>query len=284
MIRYTIRAKLGFKRKYIYKMGNKYLMCTKLKTNWSRNSYYSTNTNNIKLLLVTTYNNPDSEKVQILKDNTLKAGVYMWKHIESGKRYVGSTLNINIRMKNYYNINHLERNKTMKICNALRFHGYSAFNLSIIEYINIENLSKSESKDLILRREQYYLDTLAPEYNILKIAGSRQGSSHLEETIQKMKDAKKGSTHSLEARLKISEGNKGKLLNIPKTKEHKERISEVLGTTIYVYNSENKTLLYTFTSARKAEEFLECSRPTILTYAKNGKLYKNKWILSTTLK
>jgi hypothetical protein len=58
----------------------------------------------------------------------------------------------------------------------------------------------------------------------------------------------------------------------------------VLGTTIYVYNSDNITLLYTFTSAWKAEEFLECFRPTILTYAKNNKLYKNKWILSTTLK
>lgn len=227
-------------------------MCTKLKTNWSRNSYYSTNTNNTdntKLLFVTIYNNPDSEKVQILKDNAGKAGIYMWKHIESGKRYVGSAFNINIRMRTYYNINHLERNKTMKICNALRDHGYSAFSLYILEYISIENLSKNESKELILRREQHYLDTLAPEYNILKIAGSRLGNSHLEETIQKMKDAKKGNTHSLEVRLKISEGNKGKLLNIPKSKEHKERISEVLGTTIYVYNSDNTTLLYTFTSA-----------------------------------
>lgn len=121
----------------------------------------------------------------------------MWTHKESGKRYIGSALNINIQMKNYYNINHLERNKTMKICNALRIHGYSAFTLSILENINIENLSKSESKELILRREQHYLDTLAPEYNILKIAGSRLGNSYLEETIQKMKDAKKGNTHSL---------------------------------------------------------------------------------------
>jgi group I intron endonuclease len=166
-------------------------MCTKLKTNWSRNSYYLINIDNTKLLLVTIYINPDLEKVQILKDNALKAGVYMWKYIESGKRYIGSMFNINIRMKSYFNINHLERNKTMKICNTLRVHGYLAFNLHILEYINIENLSKNESKELILRREQYYLDTLAPEYNILKIAGSKQSSSHLEETIQKMKDAKK---------------------------------------------------------------------------------------------
>lgn len=191
MIKYTIWTKLGFKRKYIYKINSKHPMCTKLKTNWSRNSYYLINIDNTKLLLVTIYINLDLEKVQILKDNALKAGVYMWKYIESRKRYIGSMLNINIRMKNYFNINHLERNKTMKICNILRVHGYLAFNLHILEYINIKNLFKNESKELILRREQHYLDTLAPEYNILKIAGSKQGSSHLEETIQKMKDAKK---------------------------------------------------------------------------------------------
>lgn len=284
MIRYTIWTKLGFKRNFIKIMSIKYPISLRLKTNWNRISYYSTSTENIKLLPVVIYNNPDSEKVQILKDNAGKAGVYLWTHLESGKRYIGSAFNIKIRLSLYFNFNHLEDNKTMKICNALRVHGYSAFSLSILEYINIENLSKSESKELILRREQYYLDTFTPEYNILKIAGSRLGSFHLEDTIQKMKDAKKGNTHSLEVRLKISEGNKGKLLNIPKTKEHKENISKILGTTIYVYDSENLTLLYTFTSARKAEEFLESSRPTILTYAKNGKLFKNKWILSTTLK
>jgi len=47
-----------------------------------------------------------------------------------------------------------------------------------------------------------------------------------------MRDAKKGNTHFLDVRLKISEGNKNKLLNIPKTKEYKKRINEVLGTTI----------------------------------------------------
>lgn len=62
-----------------------------------------------------------------------------------------------------------------------------------------------------------------------------------------MSNVKKGARHSLETRAKISESNKGKLLEIPKTKEHKERISEVLGTTIYVYSCDGITLLNTFT-------------------------------------
>jgi len=66
-----------------------------------------------------------------------------------------------------------------------------------------------------------------------------------------MRDAKKGNTHFLDVRLKISEGNKNKLLNIPKTKEYKKRINEVLGITIYVYNSNNITLVHTFILAKK---------------------------------
>ena len=39
----------------------------------------------------------------------------------------------------------------------------------------------------MIEREQYYIDTLNPEYNILKIAGSPLGYIHSEETIAKFK-------------------------------------------------------------------------------------------------
>lgn len=50
----------------------------------------------------------------------------------------------------------------------------------------MEILEYCESKDVI-KREQYYLDKFKPEYNILKIAGSRLGSQHTEATKDKMK-------------------------------------------------------------------------------------------------
>lgn len=251
--------------------------------------YYSTDSNNnfnndknktIEFLPIVTYDNADTDKIKILNDNKDKAGIYMWKHNESKNTYIGSAININKRMKNYYSINHLENNKTMYICNALREHGYSTFSLYILEYIDINNLSKAESKLRILEKEQHFLDNFLPKYNILKIAGSRLGSLHLESTIKKMREAKKGNSHSLETRELMSEAKKG----IAKTEEHKTRISEVLGTTIYVYSSDGITLINTFSSARKAVKFLRCSHPTILTYTRNGKLFKGKWILSTFLK
>jgi len=36
-------------------------------------------------------------------------------------------------------------------------------------------------KNLLIEREQYYLDNLKPEYNILKIANSRLGSKQSEQ-------------------------------------------------------------------------------------------------------
>jgi len=98
----------------------------------------------------------------------------------------------------------------MYICNALLYHGYSAFSLSIIEFIDITNLSKLDSKKLILEREQYYLDKFGPtEYNILKIAGSSLGSKHKEDSLALMSIAKKGIPLTDEHKINISIANSG---------------------------------------------------------------------------
>jgi group I intron endonuclease len=54
----------------------------------------------------------------------------------------------------------------MAIYKSLVKHGYSNFTLEILEYCEPENA---------IKREQYYLDLLKPEYNILKVA--KRGSS-----------------------------------------------------------------------------------------------------------
>jgi group I intron endonuclease len=76
--------------------------------------------------------------------------------------------------------------------------------LEILEYCTKENA---------ISREQYYLDLLNPEYNILKIAGSRLGFKHSEETLLKMSGKNNpmfGKNHSEETIAKISGARKGK--------------------------------------------------------------------------
>jgi NUMOD1 domain len=62
---------------------------------------------------------------------------------------------------------------------ALLKYGFSNFSLEILEYCNSEDT---------LKREQYYLDFLKPEYNIVGIAGSTLGYKHSEESLKKMRD------------------------------------------------------------------------------------------------
>lgn len=59
-------------------------------------------------------------------------------------------------------------------------------------------------------REQYYLDLLYPEYNILPIASSSLGKLHTEETKIKISDSLKGKFLSEETKQKMSESRTGK--------------------------------------------------------------------------
>jgi group I intron endonuclease len=90
---------------------------------------------------------------------------------------------------------------------ALLKYGYANFSLEILEYC--------ESSEAI-NREQYFLDLLKPEYNILKIAGSWLGHKHSPETIAKIK----AWSITPEQRAKFLEHNKVQT----SSKEHRERL------------------------------------------------------------
>jgi group I intron endonuclease len=123
-----------------------------------------------------------------------------------------------------------------------------------------------------------------PGYNILKVAGSSLGYKHTEESLAKLSEALSGENHplfgrspSVETRTLFSEAKKGK----PHTAQTLDKMSIAKGTAIYVYDTQG-SLENTFNSARKAAEHFGCSYPTILKFAKNGLLFKEEWILSTS--
>jgi len=125
------------------------------------------------------YENADKDKLNILEKNALKSGVYRWVHKDSGKCYVGSSINLGKRFDYYYNISSLMKEKRI-IGKALLKYGYSNFSLEILEYCEASKC---------LEREQYYMDLFKPEYNILKIAGAQApclGVKRSEETRAKM--------------------------------------------------------------------------------------------------
>lgn len=146
---------------------NKKIMFTRL--------FSSNNINVLDIKPVIKYNNADIDKVNIFADNRNKVGVYRWINNLNNKTYVGSSINLSVRFYTYYSLGYLAKsNRPME--RALLKYGFSNFSLEILEYCSRYNL---------LEREQYYLDNLKPDYNIVEKAGSTLGYKHTEESIKK---------------------------------------------------------------------------------------------------
>jgi group I intron endonuclease len=126
----------------------------------------------------------------------------MFTNSINGKRYIGSSENLNRRFKEYFNINYLLKNNSMYICNSLIKHGYSNFSLIILEYCE-------PSKCLI--REKHYWDLFNPEYNLAKDPTAPfSGRKHSDKTKTKMSDALTGENHPMFGKTGENHPNYGK--------------------------------------------------------------------------
>ena len=123
--------------------------------------------------------NAESDKALILKENTNKSGIYMWKNSINGKKYIGSAVNLSNRLADYYYTTYMEdalKRSNSHIYRALLKNGHDNFSLIIVEYCEPEKC---------IERENFYLYSLKPEYNILPKAGSPLGRKHSNETKNK---------------------------------------------------------------------------------------------------
>lgn len=127
---------------------------------------------------VVIYGNADEDKLNILADNHNKIGIYPWINKINGSTYIGSSVNISVTMYTYYSLRCLAKSNR-PIDRALLKYGFSNFTLEILEY---------SDKDNVLKREQYYMDLVKPQYNIVEIAGSTLGYKHTPESLAKMRD------------------------------------------------------------------------------------------------
>lgn len=130
----------------------------------------------------------------------MKSGVYQIVNLLNGKRYVGSAVWLHRRWKDHIKRLRRGHHRNAHLQNAFDRYGETAFLFSILEMVEIQSLT---------RREQYYLDTLQPEYNILPIAGSNLGYRHTAKTLRRMSKALKGRVCSEETKQKISRAHMG---------------------------------------------------------------------------
>ncbi len=123
-------------------------------------------------------------------------GIYQIVNTANGKRYIGSSKDLKTRRRSHFkelkeNLHYNER-----LQNSWNKHSEANFQFRILETVEKE-------EDLILR-EQYYIDTFHPEYNIYRIAGSPLGAERSEETKQILREKGKEQWNSSEYREKVS--------------------------------------------------------------------------------
>jgi group I intron endonuclease len=139
----------------------------------------------------------------IIKELKGKSGIYGFLCQSNNKLYIGSSIDLSTRFNN-----HIKGFKS----NILLQRAINKYNLQDFYFIIFEYCEPEE----LLSREQFYLDEIKPEFNILKTAGSLLGYKHTEESIAKMSEIKTGQnnpnfgiTPTAETKALISETKKG---------------------------------------------------------------------------
>jgi group I intron endonuclease len=170
-----------------------------------------------------------------------------------------------------------------RIYNGLLKYGYNNFTLDIMEYCE---------PDILIEREQYYINKLNPEYNILKIAGNRLGFKHSEATKNKMRGINNhffGKTHTCETRkmiglslrsiIRTNNNNKPKVLKL----ETKLKLSlRSHGIPIKVFDKSNN-LIQQFPTMTSAAKYYGIHRRTIGRYLNKNTTY-NGYIFKSNFK
>lgn len=119
----------------------------------------------------------------------MNSGIYKIVNNITGDIYVGSAVDIKRRFRKHKSDLNLHRHPNIILQRAFDKYGEVNLLFDIIECVN--------NKNNLIVKEQHYIDTLNPKYNILKIAGSRLGHKSSEETKQKLSKILLGNKRTL---------------------------------------------------------------------------------------
>nr|UEX92762.1 GIY endonuclease [Ophiocordyceps lanpingensis] len=229
------------------------------------------NTKDLKSLKI--YDIFKDNRLDILKQQKDKSGVYCFINKINGNSYVGSSINLASRMKNYLNNTFLKskQNINMPIVKALLKYNQENFSLLILEY--------AEPKSLTIR-ETYYITYVMPYYNVLKQGYSSLGYKHTEETKRLLSELAKNRIHSVQTKSLIARaltGENNPFYNKSHSIESKVRIIEAKSAySVYVYNS-FKELLVIFPSASTLAKLIKSNHHTIVDNIKEQTIFRGEW-------
>lgn len=143
-------------------------------------------------------------------------GIYAIINLQNKHFYVGSAVKLIRRKWSHFKDLKAGNHKNGHLQHAYNLYGAHEFRFVIIEHV--------EHVEDLLAREQYYLDSLNPEYNIARTAGNTLGIKLTDEQKSKLVAAHTGKKLSPEHRAKISGSQRGK----KKTPEQVEKVRSAL--------------------------------------------------------
>jgi hypothetical protein len=152
----------------------------------------------------------------------------------TGEKYVGCSINLATRVRDYFKQSSM--NKTRLVNVSMKNTGIENFTLELYK-IDVSSCQGSEL-ELVRALEQYYIFTLNPALNTIKVAG---GTNRLE-----------------------------------MTDERRKLISKAKSKPFYVYNADKSELLYTAESASLFRQMIDVSMGTICSYQNSGKALYGK--------
>jgi group I intron endonuclease len=119
----------------------------------------------------------------------MNSGVYIIENKVTGSLYVGSSIRISKRFLRHKTELRCKTHVNTHLQHAFEKYGEAAFEFRVLE-----------ETDKCIEREQHYIDTLNPEYNILRVAGSATGYKQNPAHVAKRAESARGKKASPEAR------------------------------------------------------------------------------------
>lgn len=150
----------------------------------------------------------------------MNTGVYQILNKINGYKYVGSaSLSFDKRFSQHRHHLSKKTHHNRRLQNSYNKYGADTFEYSILQYC---------PSDICVKKEQWFIDVLNPEFNISKTASSCLGVKHTKEVIEANRQRALGRKASEETKRKMSLARKGKegRKGIKLSEEHKRKMSQ----------------------------------------------------------
>lgn len=159
-----------------------------------------------------------------------QSGIYAITNVITNDCYVGSSARLAHRRQQHFNALRRGCHACQHLQRSFDKYGESSFVFSVLE----ETLPE---KDVLIQREQHWMDTLQPRFNKRVVAHSNLGMKNSEETrLKKSEAAKKRPPHSPEVIARIAAKRRGS----KRSEAAKRKTSETLKANKRVWTEEQK--------------------------------------------